>query len=434
MFPECWDAALVAQRAVAEASGGDAEAEVLLRVSSGIAVRRARGAPDESSEWSEESVAVRVLLPGGGEGLCTAASWIHAAEAARRAVALARLNDDPAELREPKLVAPRGLAPSRADSVPRHPQDEGELKASIAEIEAAALGVDERVVALDAALARSAVVDSYLAGSSGLALHQRHASAAAHATIIARDGMNVAVRGDAWAGPRLTIAEARLIGRRLGRAGLVHLVGSGAAPPQPKAAMLSATALAEIAAPFTAALLGLATDAPPAADGFPPELRLEEDSVRDESARALPVDGEGRLLREVAVLRDGRFTPPGPAGLPRVRPGSGDAARPGHLRLSFSWRGGEDEAALLARLGTGLWIESAHGISSDPLSLAWRGVVAGFWVEDGRRRQAVAGVPFAANLFELLRGAVAGGAEPEIAHATGGLRAIPLVVRLGTPD
>ena len=40
--PERWDAAYAALRAAAEESGSEAEAEVLLRVSRGVSVRRAR--------------------------------------------------------------------------------------------------------------------------------------------------------------------------------------------------------------------------------------------------------------------------------------------------------------------------------------------------------------------------------------------------------
>jgi predicted Zn-dependent protease len=430
------EAVYAALRAASEASGGEAEAEALLRVSRGVVARRARGAPSEASSWREETIAVRALLPGGGEGIAAAATWDDAAEAAARAVALAKLDDDPSAGDDPSAAAgprlrvTRATVASRPDAVAREPQDEAELLASIAAIERAALLEDERVVALDAALARSAVVESYLATSSGTALHQRHATAAAHAAVIARDGMNVAVRGDAWAGSRWTEAEAEALGRRLGRAGLVHLVGSGAAPPQPPAALLSASALTEITLPFMGVLLGMSSTGPAGCEGLPPSLRLSEDAIDDEVARVMPVDGEGRPLRRIAIVEAGAWRPPGTAALPRVRPGSGDAARPGFLRATWSWLDGLPESELLPALGTGLWIESAHGIASDPSTMSWRGAVAGFWVEDGRRRHAVAGVPFSVNVLDLLRGAVAGGAEPEIAHASGSMRAVPLVVRL----
>lgn len=425
------DCVLEAMREAAEASGGEAEAEVLLRVSRGVAVRHARGAPSEASSWIEETVAVRVLLPSGSEALVAMASWDDAAEAARRAVALAALMDADGEPPdEPRLQAPRCVAPQAAFAVPRDPQDEAALLHALAEVERAALEQDERIVAVDAALARSAVVESYLANTSGLALHQRHATAAAHAAAIVRDGMQVAVRGEAWAGPSFTPAEAARLGRRLGIAGLAHLIGSGAAPPSPPAVLLSSWALAEMTTAFVPALLGMGSLGHAGASGLPAALALREDSALDATSRALPVDGAGRLLRVVSVIENGAWTPPGAAMLPRVRPGSGDAPRPGILRLTWSWDGGVPEDELLGAMGTGLWIETAHAIQTDPATFTWRGAVAGFWVEDGRRRHAVSGVPFSANLLDLLRGATCGGNAPETAHPSGTIRAVPLIVNL----
>ncbi len=424
----------LALRAAAEASGGDAEVEVLLRVSHGTCVRRARGTPDEVSAWREESVAVRALVPGGGEGLCAASSWRDAEGAARRAVELAMADTGEGADGDgaSRMLAPRALA-TPSDACPALPQTASSLAEALDEIAAEAMAEDDRVVALDAALARSAVVGSYLASTAGLALHQRHATAAAHAAVIARDGMQVAVRGDAWAGPVLTMDEARRLGRRLGRAGLVHLIGSGAAPPSPRRLLLSATAVAEISTAFAHELLGLAPAALPGADDLPAPLSLVEDACEDLAARRLPADGAGRLLARLPVIEHGAWTPPGARRLPRVRPGSGDAPRPGALRLTWTWRDGEPEDALLTRLGTGLWIDTLHAVQVDRPALAWRGAASGFWVEDGRRKHAVSGVPFSANLLDLLRGAVTGGDTPQLSHASGLWRAIPLVIEVTQP-
>jgi hypothetical protein len=142
------------------------------------------------------------------------------------------------------------------------------------------------------------------------------------------------------------------------------------------------------------------------------------------------VDGAGRPLAVVAIVSDGRPEPPSPARLPLVRPGLSDPPRPGWLRLSWTWSSAEAPATLPAR---GVLLVAARTLAADPRRLTWRGLVAGWRLENGRRRHALARVPWSLDLPALLAGARGAGA-PVTAHASGTVRAVALLcpgVRLG---
>ena len=97
------------------------------------------------------------------------------------------------------------------------------------------------------------------------------------------------------------------------------------------------------------------------------------------------------------------------------------------MRLSWDWRGGEDEASLVKRLERGLAIESLHALSVDVVAGRWTGSASGWWVEDGRRRHAVAGVPVTLGIAQVIHGAIAGGDVQVLAHPSGVIRSIGLV-------
>ena len=78
----------------------------------------------------------------------------------------------------------------------------------------------------------------------------------------------------------------------------------------------------------------------------------------------------------------------------------------------------------------GLAIESLHALSVDVAAGRWTGSASGWWVEDGRRRHAVAGVPLTLTMAQVIHGAMAGGRTPVLAHPSGVIRAINLVSAL----
>lgn len=417
---------------------GACDGEVLVRYSRGTSLRLARGTPREVGTWAEEGLAVLAIRRDGGSALVTGASWEESADVAERAFALAEGSlagvDLPShrvrQALHPKTSATASANVNASLNVPLGPQSEDELASALAAVEAAALAADERVVALDAVQARSAVVASYFASLAGAAAHQRHATSLAHASVLVRDGLKVATRAEAWAGSRLGLGEATAFGDRAARSAVVHLVGSGAAPPHLPRILLGPGALAELTFSFGLGLLGVAPVSGPGwerAGAIHPALSLREDSAADTSARVLPIDGAGRPLRTCAIVEHGAWSLPTPGAAPWVRPGLADLPRPAWMRLSWDWRGGEDEASLLRRLERGLAIESLHALSVDVVAGRWTGSASGWWVEDGRRRHAVAGVPVTLGIAQVIHGAIAGGDVQVLAHPSGVIRSIGLV-------
>ena len=425
MSPEdpAWRAAAEALDAVREAGGAGGEA--LLRRSRGTSVRVARGAALEAGAWDEEGVGVLARLADGRAALATGPSWRTSAEVARRAVAMAR---EGRTVESPRHRF-RETAPADGD-VPLDPPRAQAVEEALDLLDRSARAADERVVAIDAAHARAAIVSSYLARHDGVAIHQRHATAHAHASVHVRDGLRAATRGEAWAGPCFDAGEMRAFGERSARSAVVHLTGSGAAPPNPRRVLLAPAALAEITFGVGMALLGVAPlDRADDVVGDP-RLGLVEDAVDDARARMMRADGTGRALRRIAVIEHGAWRRLHAEDLPWVRPGLGDLARPGWLRLTWSWADGEPDDALVERMGQGLHVESVHGAAIEARTGRWTGAVAGWWVEDGRRRHAVAGVPLTLTIEQVVRGAIAGGATPVSAHPSGTIRAVPLLVSL----
>ena len=407
---------------------GARDGEVLLRHSRGTSLRLARGTPREVGTWAEEGLAVLAIRHDGGSALVTGASWEDSADVAARAFALAEGSFAGVDL--PSHRVRQALPRDASLNVPVDPQSEDELATALAAVEVAALAADERVVALDAVQARSAVVVSYFASLAGAAAHQRHATSLAHASVLVRDGLKVATRAEAWAGSRLVLAEAIAFGDRAARSAVVHLVGSGAAPPHLPRILLGPGALAELTFSFGLGLLGVAPVSGPGwerAGAIHPALSLREDSAADASARVLPIDGAGRPLRTCAIVEHGAWSLPTPGAAPWVRPGLADLPRPAWMRLSWDWRGGEDEASLVKRLERGLAIESLHALSVDVVAGRWTGSASGWWVEDGRRRHAVAGVPVTLGIAQVIHGAIAGGDVQVLAHPSGVIRSIGLV-------
>ena len=412
-----------------EAAGHGAAAEVLVRRSSGVFVRVTRAGAREEDAWEEEALAVRVVLPDGRTGLAAVGSWDEAREAALRATLLAGTT----RRGSARLGASsRRVAP--ALSAAQQPTVD-ELHARLAAVEAAALAVDPRVVAVDASLLRSAVIESFLASTAGAAVHQRQAASQVHAAAVARDGLRVASHPDAWAGGSFSPADAERFGRSIGRAALLDLAGIAAVPRGP--VLLRPRALAEMTFALAPALLGLvpsrallaasARDAPAAHLS----LRLLEDAAEDD-ARALPADGAGRPLGVTPVLEGGMLACPAAGDLPLVRPGTADLPQPGWLRLSWAWSpGARDEAELLERLGSGMVIENAATLEADADALSWSGSVAGRWFDQGRER-AFCRVPLSFDLLDLLSRAKAGSAASESCHPSGTVRAISLLI--GEPE
>lgn len=414
----------------------DARAEVTLRAVRGRSLRRVRGAATETTEWAEEVVGVAVELPDGRAGRAVGACFGRAAdvgaEAARLALGLAPSLEAGAEERLPR-VPPVVSDPT---GVPEEPAAAVRLREVLDRLHDATLSVDHRISALDAAAARSAVARSYVASSSGRAVHQRQAAALLRGAVLARDGRRIASAAHGWAGAELSDLAAEELGERLGRWGVLELVGVAGVPPQGRVLLLPA-AVAELTFACAPALLGLvASEAVERArDGgaaLPAALTLAERSAMEPGMRCLPVDGAGRPLVETEIIASGRLLRVTEAHLPALRPAAGDAPVPGWLQLAWSWGGqaevGSAEDVLDRRLGTGFRVDGLRVVRVDPARLVVHGTAWGHWLEDGRVKHALARVPVRWEVVPLLCAVEAAGRTATSAHPSGTVRSISLLV------
>tara|TARA_B100000378_G_scaffold277623_1_gene278449 strand:+ start:287 stop:1690 length:1404 start_codon:yes stop_codon:yes gene_type:complete len=80
---------------------------------------------------------------------------------------------------------------------------------------------------------------------------------------------------------------------------------------------------------------------------------------------------------------------------------------------------GDDLAAMLRKMGTGLWITRFMGGGSNPATGVYSRAVTGFWVENGEVVKAVQGLTVAGNLQDMFKAISAVGAD---VHRSGAVR------------
>lgn len=409
-----------ALRAARRAAGTAARCEVLAKAASGRTLRRADGAADEAGPFHEAGLAVSVTLPDGRGAIAAGPGWADAERLADEAAYLARLARPAgvARLARPALAPPvAGRRPGAAVPDPA---------VVLAGIEEACRATDARVAGLDRAFCRLGEVETLLADDAGRHVPGWQRAAQVFAAAVARDGLRAASANDAWAGAPPTAEDAQRLGAALGTAALLELVGVSTPPAGELTALLAPAVLGEITHALAPGLVGLvpveASPCGPTEGAGGGALALVEDANEAVEARWPPVDGAGRPLERLVLLRDGRLTPPATGDLPLVRPGLADPARPGWLRLSWEDAGPAEVAGGRA----GVEILTARTLEADPRRLIWRGLVSGWRLEDGRRRHALARVPWRVDLLELVARSRAVG-PPVTAHASGAVRAVPLL-------
>lgn len=144
-------------------------------------------------------------------------------------------------------------------------------------------------------------------------------------------------------------------------------------------------------------------------------LTLEEDPFEPFGLASSTFDSEGVAGRRRAIVRDGvvegLFLDTRMArklGLAST----GNAGGMRNLTLSSTTTGpGDDLAAMLRKLGTGLWLTRFMGGGSNPATGVYSRAAAGFWVESGLVLRPVHGFTVAGNLQDMLKAIVAVGAD-----------------------
>lgn len=102
------------------------------------------------------------------------------------------------------------------------------------------------------------------------------------------------------------------------------------------------------------------------------------------------------------------------------RTSTGNAGGMRNLTLTSSaTETGDDLAAMLRKLGTGLWLTRFMGGGSHPATGVYSRAAAGFWVENGQVVRPVHGFTVAGNLQDMLKAVIAVGAD---VHREGAVR------------
>ena len=152
-------------------------------------------------------------------------------------------------------------------------------------------------------------------------------------------------------------------------------------------------------------------------------LTLEEDPFEPFGLASCTFDSEGVAGRRRAIVRSGvvesLFLDTRMARkLGHASTGNAGGMR--NLTLSSSTtEPGDDLAAMLRKLGTGLWLTRFMGGGSNPATGVYSRAAAGFWVEHGLVVRPVHGFTVAGNLQDMLESIVAVGAD---VHREGAIR------------
>ena len=152
-------------------------------------------------------------------------------------------------------------------------------------------------------------------------------------------------------------------------------------------------------------------------------LTLEEDPFEPFGLASAAFDSEGVAGRRRAIVHGGVVK-----GLfldTRMarklgHASTGNAGGMRNLTLgSSTTRPGDDLAAMLRKLGTGLWLTRFMGGGSNPATGVYSRAAAGFWVENGLVVRPVQGFTVAGNLQDMLQAIVTVGAD---VHREGAIR------------
>jgi PmbA protein len=153
---------------------------------------------------------------------------------------------------------------------------------------------------------------------------------------------------------------------------------------------------------------------------FPAGFSIAERPHIPKAMGSAPFDEEGVETRDRELIADGILTgyilssySARKLGLPTT----GNAGGAHNLLVAPTLAGGKE--AMLARLGTGLWVTELMGQGVNMVTGDYSRGAAGFWVENGAVQYPVAEITIAGNLRDMLKGIAAVGDDVD---ARGGTR------------
>ena len=153
---------------------------------------------------------------------------------------------------------------------------------------------------------------------------------------------------------------------------------------------------------------------------FPPGFSIAERPHIPKALGSAPFDEEGVATRDRELVADGILTGYILSSYSARRLGlqtTGNAGGAHNLVVAPDSTGGLD--AMLARLGSGLFVTELMGQGVNAVTGDYSRGAAGFWVEHGAIQYPVAEITIAGNLRDMLKGIVAAGDDVD---ARGGIR------------
>jgi PmbA protein len=151
---------------------------------------------------------------------------------------------------------------------------------------------------------------------------------------------------------------------------------------------------------------------------FAPQVSIREEPHLVRGLASAPFDSEGVATTRRDVVRDGVVQAYflGSYSARKLKLAStGNAGGAHNLIVSH---GDDDFAALLRRMGRGLFVTEQLGRGVNPVTGDYSRGAAGFWVEDGVIAYPVEEITIAGNLREMFRSIVAIGRDVERRGAT----------------
>jgi PmbA protein len=144
---------------------------------------------------------------------------------------------------------------------------------------------------------------------------------------------------------------------------------------------------------------------------FPSFVQLSERPHVPKAMGSTPFDAEGVATRDRELVRDGVLQGYVLSAYSARKLGLQTTGNAGGVHNLLLSHGGEDQAALLRRMGTGLLVTELMGQGVNTVTGDYSRGAAGFWVENGVPRYPVHEITIAGNLREMLAGIVATGSD-----------------------
>jgi PmbA protein len=152
---------------------------------------------------------------------------------------------------------------------------------------------------------------------------------------------------------------------------------------------------------------------------FPAGFAIFERPHIAKAMGSAPFDDEGVETRDRELVADGVLTGYILSSYSARKLGletTGNAGGPHNLVVAPNLAGGTE--AMLAQLGTGLWVTELMGQGVNMVTGDYSRGAAGFWVENGAPQYPVAEITIAGNLREMLKGIASVGDDVDVRGGT----------------